>query len=111
MRAAEEHCAARASRHPAVGPAGCREARATARPGVHGPLSARLAPDGLLRRTDRADLAAARAGAAVDLQRPAEPRLRQLGDPADRLLHPPLDDADLRGVLGLGLWAARGRHR
>ena len=59
-------------------------------------------PDGLLRRPLRADLPAARAVRAVDLQRRARARLRRLDRPGARLLPAAVDDAGLRGLLVLG---------
>src|SRR5690242_8204579 len=70
-----------------------------------------LRRDGLSACTAGADLATARAVHPVDLQRRAEPRLRQLDHPPSGLLPAALDDADLRGVLGLGFGASRDRLR
>src|SRR5215208_4323452 len=68
-------------------------------------------PHGLLPRTARPHLAATGAVPAVALRRHPRPRLRQLGGSADRVLHPALDDAELRGLLGLGLRAPCERRR
>src|SRR5438309_346257 len=57
---------------------------------------------GLPPRTIRADLPAARAVPAVDLQQRPQPRLRQLGCSLPRLLPAAVDDACLRRLLGLG---------
>src|SRR6478609_3425313 len=55
----------------------------------------------LLRRPLRTDLAASGALRAVPLQRPAQPRLRELVRALPRLLPAALDDARLRGDVEL----------
>src|SRR4051812_14405836 len=66
---------------------------------------------GLPARSTRSDLAPAGAVPAVDLQQRAEPGVRQLVHPVPGLLPAAVDDADLRGLLGLGQRPPRDRLR
>src|SRR3954469_15474648 len=66
---------------------------------------------GLPTRVARADIASPGPLPAVDLQQRAEPGVRQLDPPAAGVLPAAVDDADLRGLLGLGKRPPRARLR
>src|SRR3954466_8034656 len=58
---------------------------------------------GLPPRSAGADIAAPGAVLRMAFQQPAEPRVRQLARALPRLLPAAVDDADLRGLLAMGL--------
>src|SRR6478672_616325 len=65
--------------------------------GANAIASSHALPD----RSLRPDLAAARAVLHLDLHEPAQPGVRELGRPADRLLPAAMDHAGLRDHVGL----------